>query len=283
MFYSPLRYPGGKNKIAKFIKLVFEKNLLHDGYYVEPYAGGASVGLFLLMNEHASKIIINDFDRSIYAFWYSVLNETEQLCALIMETPINRRNWKKQKKIQKNKNNAPLLQLGFSTFFLNRTNRSVIIKGGIIGGQKQSGAYRMNARFNKIDLIERIKKIAAYKERISLYNLDACQLLIEIENQLPAETLIYFDPPYYVKGKGLYVNHYKHEDHVHVANMVNGLRNYKWIVSYDSKLAIKKLYRQNWQLTYSLRYSARNHNKGKEIMMFSDGLFVPTLNPTKVA
>src|ERR1051326_2510791 len=283
MFYSPLRYPGGKNKLAKFIKLVFEKNLLHDGCYVEPYAGGASVGLFLLMNEHAQKIIINDYDRSIYAFWHSVLNETDKLCTLIRETPINIKNWRKQKEIQNNKNIASLLELGFSTFFLNRTNRSGIIKAGVIGGKKQTGNYKMNARFNKRDLIKRIKKIAEYKERISVYNLDARDLMVEIENQIPAETLVYFDPPYYVKGKDLYVNHYKHEDHVHVAEMVNGLRNDKWIVSYDNTPEIQSLYQQNWQLTYSLRYSAHNHNEGKEIMMVSDGLYVPTLNPTKAA
>ena len=88
-FYSPLRYPGGKGKLTDFFHAIIEENNLSDGYYVEPYAGGASVALSLLFNEYVSKIIINDFDRSIYAFWFSVLNETRKLCELILKTKVN--------------------------------------------------------------------------------------------------------------------------------------------------------------------------------------------------
>ena len=137
-FYSPLRYPGGKGKLAKFVRLIFEKNYLNDGYYVEPYAGGASVALSLLFGEYASKVVINDYDKSIYAFWYSVLNNNEELCRIIKDTPVNIKQWKKQKAIQK-ETDVSLLELGFSTFFLNRTNRSGIIKAGVIGGNHQDG------------------------------------------------------------------------------------------------------------------------------------------------
>lgn len=67
-YCSPLRYPGGKGKVADYFKQIFRDNSLYDGVYVEPYAGGASVALSLLFNEYVSKIIINDIDRSIFAF-----------------------------------------------------------------------------------------------------------------------------------------------------------------------------------------------------------------------
>ncbi|MDI3319498.1 DNA adenine methylase [Pinibacter soli] len=278
-FYSPLRYPGGKGKISNFIKLIFEKNLLVDGYYVEPYAGGASVALSLLFDEYASNIIINDIDRSVFAFWYSVLNNTEEFCDLILKTNITTKVWKRQKEIQKQKDSTNLLELGFSTFFLNRTNRSGIIKAGVIGGNAQDGNYKIDARFNKEELIRRIRRIAAYKERIELFNLDAIELITTISNYLPEKTLIYFDPPYYVKGKDLYVNHYKHEDHVLVSEMVNGITEHKWIVSYDNAPEINKIYKRNKKFEYTLNYSAVNATSGTEVMVHHNDLYIPSFNP----
>src|SRR3989339_1720369 len=101
-FYSPLRYPGGKNKLAKFVALVCEKNNI-SGHYIEPYAGGSSVALHLLINGYVKEITINDFDKSIYAFWHSILNDTNKFCNLIKKTPITIDEWKKQRDIQKNK------------------------------------------------------------------------------------------------------------------------------------------------------------------------------------
>jgi len=182
MFYSPLRYPGGKNRLSKFISKICIDNDI-KGHYVEPFAGGASVALYLLIEKKVEKITINDLDKSIYAFWYSVLNNTIKLCKLIEKTPITIEEWKKQKKIQKNKSKSSLLKLGFSTLFLNRTNFSGIITGGPLGGIKQNGDYKLNCRFNKIEIINRIKKIAQKKDKIILHNLDALNLIDEIKKE----------------------------------------------------------------------------------------------------
>ena len=148
IFYSPLRYPGGKNKLAKFIARICERNNI-NGHYIEPYAGGASVALYLLLEGCVSEITINDKDRAIYAFWYSVVHEPEELIKLIRTTRVNISTWKKQRAILKNKEREPLLRLGFATFFLNRTNVSGILNGGPIGNINQTGFYKLNCRFNK--------------------------------------------------------------------------------------------------------------------------------------
>lgn len=275
MFYSPLRYPGGKGKLANFIQLIFERNSLNNGYYVEPYAGGASIALSLLFNDYASKIIINDIDKSIYAFWYSVINNTDELCKMIIDTKVNLTSWNLQKDIQKQKEETDLLKLGFSTFFLNRTNRSGIINAGVIGGNEQKGKYKIDARFNKEELIKRIQKIGKIGNKIMLYNLDAIELIKEISNQLPEKTLIYFDPPYYLKGKELYVNHYKHKDHLLVSQMINGLSEHKWLVSYDNHNEIRELYKENKMFTYSLNYCAVNATRGTEVMFYHKDLIIP--------
>jgi DNA adenine methylase len=282
-FYSPLRYPGGKGKVADYFKRIFRENDLCDGTYVEPYAGGASVALALLFNEYASKIVINDLDRSIYAFWHSVLNETEGLCGLIQDTPVDIEQWRYHRSIQKNKGDYSLLDLGFSTFYLNRANRSGIIMAGVIGGVNQNGDWKIDARFNKSELINRIQKIASFKSSIQLHNLDACELMRKISSQLSPNTLIYFDPPYYVKGKDLYVNHYNHKDHSEVAAMIQDLSEFKWVVSYDNLSEIRELYGKHRQLEYSFNYSATHSKPGAEVMIFSDNMTIPnTLNPTKL-
>jgi DNA adenine methylase len=273
-FYSPLRYPGGKGKVADYFKEIFKENLLYDGIYVEPYAGGASVGLSLLFNEYASRIIINDIDRSIYGFWHSVLNKTEELCKLINDTPVTLPEWEKQKKIQKAKENSDLLEIGFSTFFLNRTNRSGIISAGVIGGREQAGTWKIDARFNKKDLIKRIERIGRYNSNIELHNSDAVKLVKSLSKVLPEKTLFYFDPPYYIKGKDLYLNYYQHDDHKQIANAINKVFKQKWIVTYDSVIPIKSLYSKFRQSEYTLNYSAAKANKGKEVMIFSDNLYI---------
>lgn len=273
-FYSPLRYPGGKGKVANYFKQIFKENLLYDGVYVEPYAGGASVALSLLFNEYVSKIIINDIDRSVFAFWYSVLNKTDDLCKLIKDIPVTLDTWDEQKRIQKEKNKYGLLKVGFSTFFLNRTNRSGILNAGMIGGRQQTGRWKINARYNKPELIDRIKRIALYKDKIELHNSDAVELVRTLCKTLPPKTLFYFDPPYYVKGKDLYFNYYKDKDHEQIAFEIRKVSKQKWIITYDNVQPIRRLYNNYRQVKYSLNYSAAQANKGEEVMIYSNNLYI---------
>ncbi len=277
-YYSPLRYPGGKNKLTNYIKVLMKENSLLDGTYVEPFAGGAGVALSLLMNEYVSDIVINDLNNSVYAFWHSVLHFPDTICSMIEQSPITMDEWIKQKQIQKNEESS-LIELGFSTFFLNRTNRSGIINGGVIGGNDQSGNWKLDARFNKVDLIRRIQSIARYKDRIKLYNLD---LIRDVLPQLSKKTLIYFDPPYYVKGQKLYQNHFIHDDHSDLATIVKDSVEQYWLITYDNTPIIQGLYSEYRQQTYTLNYSAATSYKGSEIMVFCDKLIIPNIiDPAK--
>ena len=279
---SPLRYPGGKLKVVDYIKQVFEVNDLCDGHYIEPYAGGASVALALLQSEYAHTIHINDIDRSIYAFWHSVLYETDDLCRLITDTPVNMDEWERQKEVQKRKDNkeTSLLELGFSTFFLNRTNRSGILRAGVIGGKDQTGNYKIDARYNKADLIERIESIADYAERITLTNKDAVKLVSSFKSP-DSKSLIYLDPPYYIKGRDLYLNYYNDDDHRKIARAISAYSG-KWLISYDAVNFLKDLYKDYRQSEYYLNYSVGNPSKGKEIMVYSNDLVVPEAEIVRV-
>ena len=273
MFYSPLRYPGGKGKILSFMIDLIKLNKLENIEYVEPYVGGAAVALGLLLNNMVSKIYINDSDKAIYAFWDSVLNYTNEFIQKIEETPITVEEWRIQKSIYNNIEQYSVLDIGFSAFFLNRCNRSGVLKGGIIGGYEQNGKWKIDARFNKTELISRIKRIAEYKEKIHLYNKDTAELLennkIKFKN-----CILYLDPPYYEKGYQLYKNHYKPSDHEKISKLVKELNCY-WVVSYDNVDPIIALYDNIPKREFNISYSAGKNRSGKEIMFFSSNLQIP--------
>jgi DNA adenine methylase len=281
-FYSPLRYPGGKRKLANYFMEIFKKNYLLDGDYVESYAGGASIALSLLFGEYVRNIWINDLDKSVHAFWYSVLNDTENLCRLIRNTPVNLDGWKHCKGIQSDMNGS-LLDLGFSAFYLNRTNHSGIISGGVIGGKNQTGKWKIDARYNKTNLISRIEKIARYRHRIHLYNQDAPDFIQTITPHLTERTLLYFDPPYFVKGQQLlYKSYYQKEDHQAVAQMIRNLP-FRWIVSYDDAAEIRSLYQDFRSISYFINYSAQDRYSGAEIMFFSNNLIIEeVIDPSRL-
>lgn len=272
---SPLRYPGGKAKLVPFIEELFKSNRLADGHYAEPYAGGASVALSLLYDEYARHVHINDLDRSVYAFWWAALERTEQLVQWIRDTPLTLKHWRRQKAIQVRKETADLLELGFSTFYLNRTSRSGIISsGGIIGGNDQTGPWTMDARFNKPELIRRVERLADYRSRITLTNLDAIDFLARLSTFLPDKSLTYLDPPYFAKGQRLYANYYQLSDHQQIADLVESYP-HCWLVSYDYQPEVLSLYRRHRCLVYSLRYTASTRQRGSEVMFFSGDLQIP--------
>lgn len=265
---TPLRYPGGKDKTYNYIKHLTQINQIDS--YAEPFAGGAAVAIRLLLNSDIKKIYINDVDKSIYAFWYSILNFTEDFVSMIQNVNISIDEWYKQKEIQKNKLEAEILELGFSTFYLNRTNRSGIIKAGVIGGKNQQGKYKLDCRFNKEKLISRIEKIAAKKNCIEVYNLDA-EVFIKTVLYNKTKTLTFFDPPYFDKGPDLYTNFYVHSDHQQLAKTIKSTMadNY-WILTYDLAEQISEIYSDYRQTKYYLNYSIAKPSKGQEFMFFSD-------------
>ena len=274
--YTPLRYPGGKARFAPFIARVMEENSLLNGHYLEPYAGGAAVALELLFHGVAKHIHINDFDPAIYDFWIGVTQYPDELLKLLHDTPINIDQWRYWRDVLRGTIKVGPSERAFATLFMNRTNRSGVLKGGVIGGLAQAGAYKMDARLKKDVLASRIEMVALHGSSISVYNEDAASLLSRCKSFLPSKSLIYLDPPYYVKGQGLYRNFYEHEDHVRIAHLLQSATfRRSWVVSYDNVEEIQRMYEYSRALSYGLRYTAQVRYVGSEIMFFSSGMDVP--------
>jgi DNA adenine methylase len=272
---SPLRYPGGKACLLGPVSHILRLNKLERGHYAEPYAGGCGLALALLFNGFVSDIHINDIDRSIWAFWNVVLNHTEEFIRLMERTPITLKQWRKQRKVISEPDAADTMDLAFATFFLNRTNRSGIIKrGGVIGGLDQTGDYTIDCRFNKLELARRMRRIRKYRNQIHLHRKDALKFIDHVENKLPPETFLCIDPPYFHKGSSLYTSFYKRDDHEKVADRILELQS-PWILTYDHCDEIHELYTERRQFQFSLNYSVQTKRVGSELLIASKGLRIP--------
>lgn len=269
IFKSPLRYPGGKTCIYKFVAKLLEENDMVGINYAEPYAGGAGLALRLMMDEYVNEIFINDLDPYVYAFWYAILNNPDEICEWIEDVEVSVRQWEEYKEVQRQYKTVSTLDLAKSTFFLNRTNVSGVISGGPIGGMAQKGKYKIDVRFNKQELIKRIQVISRFARRIHLSNQDGKDFLYIIERQ-PKDFFIYLDPPYYQKGSDLYMNAFKDADHKALADKVRQLKK-NWMVSYDNHEFILNLYKEENKVLYRLSQCASNRI-GDEVIIFDKRL-----------
>lgn len=273
--YTPLRYPGGKGAFAPFVIETMTRNNL-SGHYLEPYAGGAGVALCLLQEGVTSHIHINDIDPAVHAFWVAATEHSDDLLRLLHDTPVTMEQWFQWRAVLRGEREASVVERGFATLFMNRTNRSGILKAGVIGGLNQSGPYKIDARFKKEVITSRIEKIAGYSSQITVYCEDALALIKRSADFLPARSLIYLDPPYFVKGKGLYRNFYKTDDHAQIAtHLQSGELSSSWLVSYDNAPEILEMYSRSRKAQYSLNYSAQKIYRANEAVFFSSDLVVP--------
>lgn len=267
---TPLRYPGGKSRLAGFFEYILGRAGWQSATYVEPYAGGAGAALSLLYNGTVSRLVINDLDPCIFAFWDTAVNHSSELLTLLTETPLSIDEWHRQREIYRLRDITNPLQLGFATFYLNRTNRSGVMNAGIIGGQAQAGKYRMDARFNKSELASRLAWIGSMSGSIQVSNRDGLDVLRE--TLCDGNAFAYIDPPYYEKGSFLYMNSFVDRNHVELAQLLRDARESRWVLTYDDVPEIRRLYRGLYQGTFNLPYSAHVANTTRERMVLSDSV-----------
>ncbi|MCF7817471.1 MAG: DNA adenine methylase [Kiritimatiellales bacterium] len=267
---SPLRYPGGKASLAGYLGQIIKLNKLIGCRYFEPYAGGAGAALTLLIENSVSELCLNDADPRIYAFWYAALYDTERFIDKVLQANVSIDEWKYQSEICKNPKSHSRFDVGFSAFFMNRCNRSGILTGsGPIGGHSQLGEWKIDARYNKEVLAARIARIGELREHIFISNLDALEFLVQ---KLPRgnsrkKVFAYLDPPYFNKGKRLYLNHYLLSDHARLSMYIQRQKTLNWVMSYDATDEIMHLYRESTLSKIPIRYSLQSHREKTELLI----------------
>lgn len=277
-FLSPLRYPGGKARLAPFfarVKWAQERDL---DTYAEPFAGGVGAGLQLLSQGHIKHLAINDLNPGIAAFWRSVVHAPEEFCEQIRRVDVSVGSWHHYRERYES-GEGDDLELGFATFFLNRTNRSGILNARPIGGFEQTGKWKIDARFNKDGLCERVTTIARYSDRISVSQVDAVEFLKLLP--APQTTLVFVDPPYLKQGDRLYFNRFSGSAHEQLAQELAHAE-FPWILTYDADDRItNELYRGERCAEFGISHSAQVHRQGREYIVFSRDLRLPDMQVTR--
>ncbi|MGJ3523495.1 DNA adenine methylase [Nitratidesulfovibrio sp. D1] len=265
---SPLRYPGGKSALTPFLTTLLGDNNLLGGVYAEPYAGGAGAAIKLLLDGAVRRIILNDADKNIYSFWNAVLHHTEDFLRLLWTVPVTVEEWHRQKSRLLDAELGVSLERGFAAFFLNRCNRSGILMANPIGGLEQKGEWKLDVRFTRTGLAQRIEKIALRASDIELHCLDALKFLAEMKTAEQADLFVFLDPPYHEKGGQLYLNAYGDEDHRNLARFLSTNRGFNWVMTYDDTSFIRSLYREGFTTaTFAINYFAQRKRVGTELLV----------------
>jgi DNA adenine methylase len=267
---SPLRYPGGKSALYSRLRKMIRDMGLAGCTYVEPYAGGVGAGLSLLVTGQVERVVINDLDPAIHAFWTTVQSEPGWLIERIHKTKLDVTEWRRQREIYVAADTSDLSQLGFATFYLNRTNRSGVLNGGPIGGLDQTGNYKIDARFNRDGLAERIRILALYADNIIPTSRDGLEVISEYAPK--DNVFIYADPPYFEKAGSLYLNAFSATDHEDLARVLNSVADRSWVLTYDNAPQVAELYAARRRREFELHYSAHRVGKATEVVVLADSV-----------
>jgi DNA adenine methylase len=275
---SPLRYPGGKARLFAFLAKTIKLNSLGVCDYYEPYAGGAGAALALLLAGKVVGLHLNDADRRIFSFWRSVLDDTDRFAERILNVPLTVKEWRVQNEICTKPRGRSRFELGFAAFYMNRCNRSGIITGaGPIGGYKQDGPWKMDVRFNRLDLAERVRTIGAKSALIQVSCQDAITFL---KAKLPlgndrAKVFVYLDPPYVGNGQRLYLNYYEAKEHRTLSRYMRQQSKLKWLMSYDDDDLVRHLYPTCTISTVPIAYSLQVKRSAHELAIVPNGFSLP--------
>lgn len=270
--YTPIRYPGGKTKLYPEIRAILEMNDLLGHPYAELFAGGAGLAIKLLLKGDVSSIVINDYDRAVYCMWDAIVNHAEEMCEFIDSAVLDIETWKKVRDMYQNHDGVGDFELGKAAFYLNRTNVSGILSGGVIGGLEQTGNYKMDVRFNRKTLKKKIMDIAARRDDIEVTRLDAEDFIDDRMGD--SELFAYLDPPYVQKGPGLYRSAFDEAKHRSLARKVGDARS-KWVVTYDADDLIDDIYGNYERGDLEISYTANVKTVGKEKIILGPGLKWP--------
>lgn len=206
---SPLRYPGSKSDFIQTAAKILKASDLVGYEMVEPYAGSAAVSLGFLELNLIRHVTLVERDPLVYSFWKSVVDAPEDLISEFESTPITLDKWHELRPLLQTDtpDNEDILKLGLAGLFFNRANFSGILNAGPIGGKEQKSEYKINCRTNKVEIAKRIRKIAEYKDKISVVFGDATDIVSQYKES--QNVFFYLDPPYFVKGESLYRYFYR--------------------------------------------------------------------------
>lgn len=289
----PLRYPGGKRRLILAVADLLERSRNPIKLLVEPFAGGAAVSVTLMECGFVEEIALADKDEMVAAFWKVVFSrEAGLLAEQIRNAEVTVAEWKRLKHLQRANAFQTDLERAYACLFLNRTSFSGILhrKVGPIGGPGQTSKYKIDCRFNRESLSNRIVELSRLRSKVRFVRHQGYERTISdinkssLARETPQHVAWYLDPPFFEKADRLYRHVFTEADHLRLQANLKRLRGH-WILSYDNVEQARKLYAQHpgyseISLMYSARISAETRTAGNEIVV-SD--IIATLRATQQA
>ncbi|MGV2292095.1 DNA adenine methylase [Trinickia sp. YCB016] len=267
-FLNPLRYPGSKARSIEFFAEIARRNDLVGREIVEPYAGSGAVSFGLLERKLVSRAMFFERDPLVFSFWHCVFHRCQELIDAVLAVEVTLDTWHRLDVLRNvdDVNNNNIVQLGLAGLFFNRTNFSGVIHAGPIGGQSQTSDYSISCRFNKADLVKRIRDASSFGDRVSVFFGDAVHALEDAKSVNNENRFFYVDPPYFEQGRKLYRYHYRFGDHERLAGVLADA-SYDWVLSYDSHAVIDFLYSDHYKFRHVFRYSSKAHKMEEELVI----------------
>jgi len=268
---TPLRYPGGKSRVAELLV-----DLMPDfKEYREPFLGGGSVFLTAKQKRPDAKFWVNDLYYDLYCFWYEVQRDNPELVKKIRET---RDYWTTgEGAALGGKYMYEKLVGDIMLYDVDETRARAIaffiINRVTFSGTSLSGGYSQESfdkRFTPSS-IDRLEKIGPLLQNTTITNLDYSELL-----KAPGDDVfIFLDPPYYTATKSaLYGKNgelHKGFDHERFAEEIKKCP-HKWMITYDNCDYVKEMYKDFNIIPFEFAYGMRNvtanaEMTGKEILI----------------
>jgi DNA adenine methylase len=198
---SPFRYPGGKSWLVPRVRQWLTHLPRRPAEFVEPLAGGASVGLSALFENLVERLTLIELDADVAAVWQTMVNgQAPQLAAEIERfrlTPESVRAVLAQPATTQ-------LRHAVRTLLKNRVHYGGILAPGA-GWMKHGESGRgLASRWYPQTLKNRLLALDALKARISFHHGDGLEFLTEFHRCSDYAFLI--DPPYTVAGRRLYTH-----------------------------------------------------------------------------
>jgi DNA adenine methylase len=270
---SPFRYPGGKGFLTD---LLMQKVMQMPGPsrgYAEPFCGGAGAAINLLLDGDVDKIYLNDLDARVFSAWVALVSETERFVERLSNIDVTVSEWHKQKILVEEHSVGYDFDAGFATFFVNRTSRAGIITGsGPIGGYSQDSNWKIDARFYRKTMINRVNEIANNREKIIVTNRTAESFLKDLKKKSEFEnTFVFIDPPYFEAGSRLYLDGMGEGGHTSLSEELKGWSTKNWLMTYDDHPEIRRLYSDFNVTELEVLYSLQRARKVSEILIQAAG------------
>ena len=280
---SPLRYPGSKIKLVKYLSKVLEFNHFEPKILVEPFVGGGSVFLNFIENGWVERVIIGDKDKLVFSFWKVLFENPQHLIKFVKKIKVNTKNFAFYKNVALNESRYSENKLAEACLFLNRTSFSGILanSAGPIGGKKQESEYKINCRFNKKIIIQKIEKISSFAPMVTVLPFDWNRTInYALRNNSKAKLFFYLDPPFFQKADKLYRHYFEKKDLHQSLNRKLKSLNHKWVLSYDRAPEIKEMYKPFIQRSFAFPYSINSPARRieKEYFITSKNLKRPSKN-----